>query len=79
MVEAWFCVRFPGKLQPLFSQSPEQVLFHISGFATMTLLINGTFAPLVLQSLGMMATVEEHQLGGVQGFIGFRGSGLQEL
>ena len=42
----------------------------------MTLLINGTFAPLVLQSLGMMATVEEHQLGGVQGFIGFRDAGV---
>lgn len=39
----------------------SQVLFHISGFATMTLLINGTFAPLVLQSLGMMATVEEKE------------------
>ena len=39
-----------------------QVLFHIGSFATMTLLINGTLAPLVLQKLGMMATDEESLL-----------------
>ncbi|CAE7764032.1 NHX7 [Symbiodinium pilosum] len=39
----------------------SQVLFHISGFATLTLLINGTFAPVVLRKLGMMVTVEEKE------------------
>ena len=46
----------------------------------MTLLINGTFAPLVLQSLGMMATVEELLLQGfgALGGLGFRGLGSEE-
>ena len=80
MVVALLCnIQYTQRhMQPI--RRIEQVLFHISGFATMTLLINGTFAPLVLQSLGMMATVEELLLQGfgALGGLGFRGLGSEE-
>ncbi|CAJ1424511.1 unnamed protein product [Effrenium voratum] len=42
-------------------QSGSRVLFHISGFAAMTLLINGTTTPHVLKAVGLMAQEEEKQ------------------
>eukprot|EP00928_Gymnodinium_smaydae_P033802 TRINITY_DN24110_c0_g1_i2.p1 TRINITY_DN24110_c0_g1~~TRINITY_DN24110_c0_g1_i2.p1 ORF type:complete len:475 (+),score=55.20 TRINITY_DN24110_c0_g1_i2:231-1655(+) len=57
-------------LDPAFEQAMDRqgqqfcssrITFYVGGIATLTLLINGTFTPIVLTSLGLLKTEEDQQ------------------